>query len=279
MTAAEVLAALTYIEAGTSPRRALEAAIAIPGELTGRLVEELSLAPLDILERHESAPGDTSAYYLQEIAMHLLAAWCDPRGWHLVLDFYVSDCDLATALADIGTEAYLPAILIRCYDGSDLRGFERIIDTPSLDPLFRQACVQAYHGLVLKGRVPRIRMLSFLARMLQVPAGAAPDQWYGWLALRAAELQEPALRPAIGALIDRGLTAPPDDPACAVSHDDIDAVYATPRQSIADSLLADEHFEDLPASIAEWDWFSPSGTPERPATLPWSPDAALKRDD
>ena len=182
-----ILEALTFVPHGAMPEQALEAALAAREELMPRLIEELSLAPLDVAVRYGAAPDGTT-YYLHELAMHLLAAWRDPAGWRLIIDFFMSDCDLAIELSDFGLEAYLPAMLVRTYDGSELTSLERLIATDRLDPIFRQVLVQAYHGLVATGQAPRARLINFLAEQLAAPADATADGWWDWLALRSAEV-------------------------------------------------------------------------------------------
>ena len=268
MSADEVTTALTYIKRGTSPRRALEAALDMPDELTPQLVNVLSLAPVDMQALSDNPPSDDTTFYLHEIAMYLLAAWREPRGWSLILDFYVSDNDLAQELIDISATADLPALLVRCYDGSDLAYFERIIETSSFDELFRQACLQTYHGLVLTGQAPRDRFIAFLARLLDAPADAKPDGWYDWLALRAAQVQEPALRPSIEAVLDRGLTVYADSFLCLISLENLDTIYADDAHDIAGEILHDAVFDDLVDSICRWSWFTSSEPVQWPPKLP-----------
>lgn len=266
MSADEVLTALSYIERGTSPRRALEAALGMPDELTPQLIDVLALAPVDVQSLCDNPPNDDTTFYLHEIAMYLLAAWREPRGWPLILDFYVSDNDLAGELMDISATADLPALLVRCYDGSDLSYFERIIETDSFDELFRQACLQTYHGLVLTGQAPRDRFIAFLARLLDAPADAKPDDWYDWLAFRSAQVQEPTLRPAIKAVLDRGLTVYQESFLCLISPENLDTIYTDDPHEIAGEILHDAVFEDLVDSICNWSWFTSSEPVQWPPT-------------
>ena len=125
-----------------------------------------------------------------------------------MLDYFASDCDLAEELSGEALSGYLPALLVRCYDGSDLRQLRLMIETEAFEPIFRHECLQAYHGLALAGRIDKAEVVAFAGRLLDaVPADATYDRWYVWLALAAAELQEPALRERIEALFDRGLTS------------------------------------------------------------------------
>ncbi len=265
MSADEVATALTYIKRGTSPRRALEAALGMPDELTPLLVNVLALAPVEVQSLCDNPPGDDTTFYLHEIAMYLLAAWREPRGWSLILDFHVSDDDLAQELLGISASADLPALLVRCYDGSDLSYFERIIETDSFDGLFRQACLQTYHGLVLTGQAPRDRFIAFLARLLDAPADAEPGDWYDWLAFRSAQVQEPTLRPAIEAVLDRGLTVYSDSFLCLISRENLDTIYADDPHGIAGDILHDAVFDELVDSICSWSWFTSS------EPVPWPP--------
>lgn len=278
----EVIEALTWIHRGTSPRRPIEAALDMRDELTPRLIEELTLAPVDVRTRADEAVDEDKAYFLHEIAMYLLAAWREPQGWRLILDFFVSDDDVAMELIDIGVEADLPAMLVRCYDGSDLSAFERIIATPSLDPLFRQACVQAYHGLVATGQAPYERFIGFLRSQLDAPEDAEPSDWYDWLAFRAARTHALELRPAIEAVLDRGLTVYSDGFLSLVSRNTLDAIYEDDPQAIADDILHEAVFDDLAASICTWSWFDPDGVDARdelPAAEALANRAAARMND
>jgi hypothetical protein len=257
MTPEAVLEALTYIERGASPRYALEAALGMREELTPHLVRVLSLAPVEVQALADNAPDEDSCYFLHEMAMYLLAAWCEPQAWRLILDFFVSDDDVAMGLMGIGTEADLAGMLVRCYDGSDPAYLERIITTDALDPLFRQVCVEAYHGLVLQCRLPYPRFISFLVTQLDPPADAKPGDWYDWLAFRAARVQEPALRPTIEALLDRGLTVYGDTVLSLVSRAQLDRLYADDPEAIRAEIFQDFVFEDLPGTISKWSWFQP----------------------
>ena len=268
MTADEVIAALSFIPRGTSPRQALEAALDMREELTPQLLAVLSLAPIDVQSLADSVADDDTSFYLHQIAMYLLAAWREPRAWPVILDFFVSDDDVAQELLDIGAEADLPAILVRCYDGSDLGHFERIIETAALDPLFRQVCLQAYHGLVITGQAPRDRFIAFLAGLLDAPSDATSDDWYDWLAYRAAQVQEPSLRPAIEAILDRGLTAYQDTFLSLISRKNLDSIYADDAQCIADDILHGAVFDDLPDSICRWSWFTNEEPAQGPLRIP-----------
>ena len=269
MSADDVLRALTHVKRGTSPRAALQAALEMQEELTPRLIEVLSLAPVEVQTLCDSVPDEDTAFKLHEISMYLLAYWREPRGWQLILDFYVSDNDLAHELIDIHGTIDLPALLARCYDGSDLGYFERIIETPTFEAQFRASCLQAYHALVSTGQASRERFVAFLARQLDVPADAEPDAWYDWLAFRAALVQEPALRQAIEAVLDRGLAVYADSFLCLVSRKSLDAIYADDPNFIVGDILRDGVFDDLVASIANWSWFT-SAEP-----VPWPPNPAV----
>lgn len=255
MSPEAVIEALTYIERGTSPRLALEAALGMREELTPHLVRVLSLAPLEVQSLADNVPDEDSSLFLHEMAMYLLAAWREPQGWRLILDFFVSDDDVAMGLLEIGTEADLAGMLVRCYDGSDPAYLERIIATDALDPLFRQICLQTYHGLVLAGRLPYPRFVAFLVSQLEPPADAKPSDWYDWLAFRAARVQEPALRPTIEALLDRGLMVYGDTVLSLVSREQLDRLYADDPEAIRAEILQDFVFEDLPGTISKWSWF------------------------
>lgn len=257
MSPEAVIEALTYIRNGISPQPALEAALGMREDLTQQLIDVLSLAPLEVQALADAAPDEDSAFYLHEMAMYLLAAWQEPRAWRLILDFFVSDDDVAMALMDLGAEADLAAMLVRCYDGSDPAHLERIISTEALDPLFRQICVQAYHGIVLQGRLPYPRFVAFLASQLDPPAGTTPSDWYDWLGFRAARVQEPALRQTIEALLDRGLTVYGGTFLSLVSRDQLDRLYADDPAAIKAEILQDFVFEDIPGTIAKWAWFQP----------------------
>lgn len=274
LTADQVIEALTYIPQGTSPRAAIEAALAMREELLPRLAGVLALTPAEIGERYEASP-DNAFYFLHEIAMHLLATWRAPEGWSLILDYFVSDSDLAMEQQDIGSEAYLAGILVRCYDGSDLGYLEKLIGTNGLDVLFRQICLQAYHGLVITGRAPRERFVEFLAQQLAVLDGQEPGDWDEWLCLTVAELREPSLRPAAEkrmAVCD----SRPRDFAIINAADLADIATEDPAKFIG-MLLQNEHFDDLPRQIEKWAWFQPveRWPARRPATLPWSPAATF----
>ncbi len=274
MTADQVIQALTHIPRGTSPRTAIEAALAMREELLPRLIEELTLAPLDLQQRYEASPDDAS-YFLHEIAMHLLAAWRAPEGWSLVLDYFVSDSDLAMEQQDIGLEAYIPGILVRCYDGSDLGYLEKLIETNGLDEIFRHLCLQTYHGLVLTGRVPRERLVEFLAQHLAALEDQTPGDWDEWLCLTAAEMREPSLRPAIEKRLAVCAKRPRD--FAVMTADDLRIIDKEDPARFLQQLFQDEHFDDIAGKIETWAWFRPEPPVRRPATLPWSPAATFLR--
>ena len=262
LTAQQVIERLTYIRRATSPREALTAALGMREELTPRLLEELGLAPADVEARTEVEPDDGGYYHLHSIAIFLLGQWREPRAWPLILDYFCSDSNLADDLTgdDLGDD--LPAILVRCYDGSDLAALERIIATDAFDNLFRYECLRAFHGLVITGRAPRDRLVGFVETLLAGPPYRGSAEWYGWLAWAAAEIKEPRLRQPIEALFDRG--AINDRMFCRViDKEGIADVYAQSADETDDDILRAERMDDVVEVICHWYWFRP--------VVPWLP--------
>ena len=251
------LAELTYIRRGHSPRHALLSAIAWREDLTPYLLDEAALAPVDVQARYDSITDSRSEYYLHTLAFFLLGHFRDPRGYHLLLDYFSSDSELAEELSGDLLGGYLPALLVSCYDGSNRRKLRLIIETTDFHPLFRSSCLKAYHGLALTGSCERAEVVA-LTRSLLLRA-MAPDAtcetFNTWLALAAAELQEPALQPEINALFDRGLVHIGNEVVGVVDKDDIARTYARRPQSIRAEILAESFFERMVDKICRWYWF------------------------
>lgn len=247
---------LTHVRRGRQPRLQLQAAITFREQITPRLLQEISLAPVEVEARHEAESDDT-AYYLHTLAFHLLGLFREPRAFALMLDYFASDCDLAEELSGDAIGGYLPALLVRCYDGGDLRQLRLMIETEDYEPIFRHECFQAYHGLALTGQIDRAEVVAFAERLLDaVPEQATYNAWYVWLALAAAELQEPTLRPKIDALFDRGLTDDGKGRLFVVADKaSIAKIYARSREEVADDILQPEFFDNFVESICDWHWF------------------------
>ena len=97
----------------------------------------------------------------------------------------------AAAIMDVNTGEVIALTSLPDYDPNK--------PTDALDPLFRQICLQTYHGLVLAGRLPYPRFVAFLVSQLEPPADAKPSDWYDWL----ADLQGGAAGVLMGLAIDR----------------------------------------------------------------------------
>ena len=251
------LAELTHIRQGHSPRQALLSAIAWREDITPYLLDEAALAPVDVQARYAAVTDRRSAYYLHTLAFFLLGQFRDPRAYHLLLDYFSSDSDLAEELSGDPVGAYLPGLLVRCHDGGDRRQLRLMIETSAFHPVFRYSCLRAYHGLVLTGRCERVEVLA-LARSL-LHRALAPDAGYDpfnvWLALAVAELQEPALEPEIVALFDRGLAHREDEITVVAAKSDIPSVYARRPDRIRAEILAEGFFESMVDKICRWYWF------------------------
>ena len=260
MTPDEVIAALSYIKQGQSPRAALEAAMTMREELTPRLLEVLALAPVDV-EARQAATDDATAYYLHIFAFYLLAAYREPRAWPLMLDYFVSDADLADKLSGDAFSDDLSGLLVHCYDGKGVGYLERLIETPSLNVSFRQHSLSAYHGLVLTGQAERDRFIAFVARQLDAP-GAEQHEWFDWLAINAAHIREPSLKGKIEALWDRGLIAHSGF-MTLLRRADVAEIYAEkPHDRHADRFIVrEELFADFVDTICRWYWFQPPRQP------------------
>jgi len=255
---------LTHIREHTSPRGALEMAMAMPSLFTERLLEELALAPVEVKARQDATDGDT-AYFLFDLAAFLLAYQKEPRAWRLLLDFYASDCHLACDLTDFTVRERLPAMLVRCYDGSDLQSLRGVIANEAYEVTFRSQCLEAYIGLVLEGRAERQELVAFLGDLLDVPEGAAPSDWYGWLAHASAKLREPSLRPKVESLfhrkIDHVVRGAFD--IAVIDLEGIAETYAQSPQEIAEEILQTGYFDSLIDNICGWFWFRQREEPRR----------------
>lgn len=267
LSPAEALEQLTHVRRGQSPREALEAAITWRDVLTPRLLDEIALAPVDVEARHAD-DTETSAYFLHTFAFHLLALFREPQAFPLMLDYFASDADLAEELSGDLIGAYLPAMLVRCYDGSGTRQLRLMIETDAYETLFRYECLKAYHGLAIAGHVEKSEVVGFVGDLLDaIPADAEPNSWYGWLALAAAELQAPELRQRIDALFDRGLTQSNDSifGIGVVDKADVEEIYADRPQKLAAAILSDSFFESFVDRVCRWYWFQKPRPPERDA--------------
>ena len=256
LTAEATIAALTYIRHGQSPVQLLDAALSLRDDITPYLLDELSLAPVDVKARYEAEPDANTAYYLHTLSLFLLAHFREPGAFPLMLDYFTSDADLAEELSGEALGGYLPALLVRCYDGSTLRQLKLAIETDAYDPTFRHDCLQAYHGLALTGQVDKSEVVAFASRLLDaIPADASYDRWYVWLAMAAAELQAPELRQRIEALFDRGLTEEPNETFAICSKNDIGRIYADPPEKIAEQIVKAKFFANFVERIGRWYWF------------------------
>ena len=253
LTPDQVIARLTYIRLGSSPRAALEAAIIWREEITPRLLDEICLAPVDVEARYRGAPKGT-VYFLHTISFLLLGYFRETRAFQLMLDYYMSDSDFAEELTGEAIGEYLPGVLVRCYDGSSLRQLRLAIETPAYDPLFRYECFRAYHGLVLNGAASRSDLVDVTARQLNIATDASFDPWYGWLALAAAELQEPALCLRLETLVERGL-AKGEGSIAILGKSDIAKIYASRPESIAGLIKSTAFFDKFVDRICRWHWF------------------------
>ena len=256
MTPEEAIEGLTYIPRGENPSRALVAATAWVDEVTPRLLQELALSPEDVEARYQSAPDDLTAYYLHTFAIYLLGSFCEPRAWPLILDFFTSNPELSEDLEGEATSGALQAILARCYDGSGLSRLTSIILTERFDLLFRHACLQAYHGLVLSNRVSRSGLIAFVEKLLEQETGEDQD-WAAMLASAAAELKEPQLKPKIEALFDTGVIQDSQSFLPFINRKDIAVIYGESDEDIAETILKEEYFDILIDHIRDWWWFLP----------------------
>lgn len=252
----ETLRQLTHVRRGQSPRLALESAIALREEITPYLLDEAALAPVDVKARYEAVSDRKSEYCLHAFAFHLLAYFKDERTYQLLLDYFASDADLAEELSGDEIGSRLAAMLVRTYDGSDLRRLKLMVETPEFDPIFRYECLRAYHGLSLTGHINREQVVAYVRTLLaRIPADATYDPFYPWLALAAAELREPSLRTEIDNLFDRGLTERPDQVCAICSKDDVASIYARGAVTVRRDILQESYFENIVDRICRWYWF------------------------
>lgn len=253
---ASVIKELSYVRHGHSPEPALHAAIALRDDITPRLLEELALAPVDVKARFEAEPDENTAYYLQTFAFFLLGLFEEKRAFPLMLDYFASDADLAEELSGEDLSGYLAAVLVRCYDGSDLRQLRLMIETSAYEPTFRHDCLQAYHGLALAGQIEKAEVVAFVSRLLDaIPTDATYDRWYPWLAMGAAELQAPELKARIVSLFDRGLTEQPNTIFPLIDKKGIDDIYGLAPERIREEILQHRFFANFVDRVCRWYWF------------------------
>lgn len=255
----ETLHQLTHVKRGHAPRLALESAIALREEITPYLLDEAALTPVDVKARFDAVLERKNEYCLHSFAFYLLAYFRDERTYQLLLDYFASDADLAEELSGDEIGSRLAAMLVRTYDGSDLRRLKLMIETAQFEPTFRYECLRAYHGLALTSRIDREQVLAYVRTLLaRIPADATYDPFYPWLALAAAELREPSLRPDIEALFDRGLTEKEDRFFVVCNKDDIASIYDGRAEAVRRDILQEGFFENVVDRICRWYWFQKS---------------------
>ena len=258
----EVITSLTYCEVGVRPAVPLAVVLARPDDFRGRLLEELALSPAEVDERLSAAPDDRHAYFLHTFAVYLLALWQEPRAYAPLIAYLTADPDTANdQLGDTVTED-LPAILGRIYDGSDLTPLKALIESPSIDPFLRSACLRGLHAMARYGKVPEAEVIAYF-ETLAVPVEASDAEFLPHLAMDLAMFQQERLRPML-----EGWFAPGALGDGIITKADIDATYRADYATLNEELTRRERFDGLIDDLCDWPWFNVAD----PSELSWSDD-------
>ena len=251
MPTADVLAALTYCEIGKRPELPLALALARRTEVQDRLLAEISQSQVALDARYEAPPDERHAYLLHTFAVYLLALWEEPRAFQPLVSYLAEDTHTALdQLQDTVTED-LHTILARIYDGSDVGALQRIIEDDDAESYVRSACLRSLHVMVRLGKLPRADVVAFYAHALEKLRGDQNGDWSDLIVIAAAEMQEPALRPAIDRWFADGLV---DD--MSVRPEDIDRIYRELPEVLDEQLLQVGRFENLSDYLCDWAWFN-----------------------
>jgi hypothetical protein len=247
----EVIADLTYCEAGFRPALPLATVIARPGEFRERLIAEAELTPADVAARAEAAPDDRHAYCLHSFALYLLALWNEPRAFQPIVAYLRSDPAMADEqLDDIVTED-LPAILARTYDGSDLDPLKAIVETPGGPPLLRSAALNGLLAMARLGKLNRQDVIAYVEALAVSLDQRANEDVMALFAMNLAALQEQRLRAVIESWFAAGWI---DETRLAPA--DVDEIYAAGYDELNEDLVRRERFDGLIDYLCDWAWFN-----------------------
>jgi hypothetical protein len=247
----DVIASITYIKVGHGPMVPLAVVAARDNEFKDRFLAELALTPDEVEARIEAAPDDCHAYFLHTFAIYLLALWEDTRAFRPLLAYLAADSVRAhEQLQEMVTED-LHTILARVYDGSDLGALKRIIEDDDADTYVRDACLKSLHVMARMRKLPREDVAAYYAYVAETLRRPESFDLADGLVLTLAELQDPALRPAIDRWIADGIADP-----TMVDTDDIDATYAETAEELDERLLQVERFNGLLDYLCDWAWFN-----------------------
>ena len=182
MNVDEIIAAIDSQD-DALPRRALEAAMARPGEVTEpllKLVEETVRHPAKVL-----GPDNHSMGHL--IALYLLAQFRETRA----LPLLVEALSLPGAdVVDLFGDALLGdmACILASVSGGELEAIQGLIESPDVHPRVRRAALEALYTLVRSRAVERQAVVDYLGELFAGKLERRPSEVWTDLVRTAAWL-------------------------------------------------------------------------------------------
>lgn len=250
-TVEDVLEALTYCEIGQSPVVALMLLLSRRQDVTERLLAEIGEPPEAITAKFEASPSERFGYFLHTFAVYAFAYWEEPKAFQPLVAYLGRDTYAAIAHLQDTVVEDLHTILARIYDGSDLGALKRIIEDDDAESYVREACLKSLHVMARLDKLPREDVVAYYADVLEKLRGEHNSDWSDSIVLAAAEMQEPALRPAIDRWLAEGLVEPE-----VVGASEIDRAYRELADVLDEQLLQAERFEHLVDYLGDWAWFN-----------------------
>ena len=241
MDIAHILEELAY-DMGELPREAIEAAVALRGQITPYLIAILKDAILRVDEVMEDDNYQGHLY-----AMYLLAQFREPIAYPLILELVSFSGEIPHAITgDVLTED-LSRILASVSE-EKISPLQAVIENRSLNEYVRAACVDALVILVGSDIVPRETVVDYFSSLFETKLERLPSFVWNQLALSSAmlhpqELVTHILRACHEELVDDAFFSP----------DDLDFFLATPKENLLKQLRHNtELIEDTVSEMEKW---------------------------
>jgi hypothetical protein len=243
MTPAATVDTATIIEqlslSDTFPRQALEAAAANRAELVPKFLREIDAFLAMASEDRVGVP--TPLFY----AFHLLAEWRETAAYRPLLSvLQLPFEDIDELLGDAVTET-AARVVASVYDG-DPQPVIDIINDPDAGPNVRWQMFKTLTILVLRNKLERSRVVSFLHDCVTVLPQAKHQVWLGWMQTIAA-LGVVELAPHVRSAFDQGFIA-----ADFFSFDEFEAFLQDGVAGTASNDRVYSLFGDTGEELANW---------------------------
>ena len=235
------------------PREAIAFAHAHQQELAPHLIEVLAQVAAD------PSITDEPDYVLHEYALHLLAAWADPRAYApMVAMGHMDEDTLEGVLGDTVTETYGRCLATVC-DG-DLTPLKALFEDEKASHWARGAALDAMVVRVMEGCDSRDALIDYLTqqgdqhaqRLRASDAQTSSLELIDCIVRVACDLAAVELHERINSWFDDGLLD-----VTYVSQPEVASAMGESFESLRQSLLAHRKgfVRDVEAEMGWWAWF------------------------